>query len=278
MNTPPPVSDRWRTAAALARDGWPILPLWPWEKVPHSLLAPHGLLDASTSLATIDRWAWAAPNGNYGVRCGGDRGLLVVDVDGPEGSAALWKLERQHGALPATFTVATPGGSHRWYTYPEHLPNSAGKLGPNIDTRGEGGYVVGPGSQRRDGRYAIATSAPVAVLPEWIAEALRPPPPLARPAGESVLRRGTSRGYADAALDYEAAAVRQAPVGQRNHTLFKSAAAIGELVGAGLIEDWRAAQGLLSAATAAGLGDHEARATILSGLNRGAASPRQVAS
>ena len=64
--------------------------------------------------------------------------------------------------LPRTFTVRTPsGGLHLYFTAPDKsLGNTVGKLGRQIDTRGVGGYVVGPGSVCRTGYYTIVTRSP----------------------------------------------------------------------------------------------------------------------
>jgi hypothetical protein len=49
--------------------------------------------------------------------------------------------------------VITGGGGRQLYFRMPllELRNSAGKLGDNLDTRGEGGYVVAPGSNHASG-------------------------------------------------------------------------------------------------------------------------------
>lgn len=51
------------------------------------------------------------------------------------------------------------------------MRNSAGKLGPGLDVRGEGGYVVVPPS-RTEGVYEWLDKAPLA-QPVWLLECLR---------------------------------------------------------------------------------------------------------
>ena len=74
--------------------------------------------------------------------------------------------------------------------------------------------------------------------------------------------------------------MEQAPVGQRNHTLFKAAANLGELVGAGLLRDELAEAALTCAAEACGLTHDDGRqavaSTIASGIKRGRENPREV--
>jgi hypothetical protein len=86
--------------------------------------------------------------------------------------------------------------------------------------------------------------------------------------------------YVEAALRRECAAVANAPRGERNSTLNRSAFSLGQLVGGGVIERSRVECNLFAAAQACGYvandGAAAARATIRSGLDRGELKPRQV--
>jgi hypothetical protein len=94
-----------------------------------------------------------------GVPTGPRSGFWVLDVDvdqarGNDGRASLAELEAEHGKLPQTVSTRTPrGGLHLLFRWSPHdsLRNSAGKLGPGLDVRGDGGYVIMPPSQRADG-------------------------------------------------------------------------------------------------------------------------------
>lgn len=100
-----------------------------------------------------------------------------------------------------------------------------------------------------------------------------------RPTGARAAGRTSSGGlrpYVAAALKNELQAVENAPEGERNHTLNKAAHALGQLVGAGELDEARAVAELVSAATNAGLPEVEARRTIASGLKSGKQKPRQV--
>ncbi len=49
--------------------------------------------------------------------------------------------------LPPTVEVITARGRHIYFKWPqEPMRNSAGKIGPHIDVRGDGGYVLSPPS------------------------------------------------------------------------------------------------------------------------------------
>ena len=122
------------------------------------------------------RWPYA----NVGIPTGEVNGIFVVEVDtvaghGVDGLATLGKLP----PLPPTLTAQSPSGSqHFYFQYPTGLDirNSANLLGRGIDVRGEGGMVVAPPSQRKDGDYIWLNTLPVAEAPEWLLDALTPAP------------------------------------------------------------------------------------------------------
>jgi len=153
--------------------GWPVFPLVPREKIP---LFPkreggHGVKDATTDVEQVRAWWTSHPDANIGLATGGEGNLYVVDIDGAEGEAAL----ARYGDLPAAPESHTGKGRHLFFTLPGGR-NSAGKLGPKIDTRGEGGYVVAPPSVHPNGhRYRWATPpnrANIVPLPEVMAQQL----------------------------------------------------------------------------------------------------------
>lgn len=104
--------------------------------------------------------------GAFGIDCG-KSGLLVLDVDvknGKDGRESLKGLPD----LPPTYTVQTKsGGLHYYFTGTGR--NTAGTIGTGLDSRGEGGFVVSYSE--------VIDPSPIAPLPEWLTEALRPAPP-----------------------------------------------------------------------------------------------------
>jgi hypothetical protein len=281
------------SALAAADAGWHVFPCAADSKRP-------ALRENWQDLATIDRariraW-WARQPYNVGIACG-PSGLVVIDLDvapdrregsddrgldGPaSGADALQRLCRAHGQrYPAdTYTVDTPsGGSHLYFTAPQApVRNSAGRLGPLIDVRADGGYVVGDGSLIDGRRYAARGDfLPLALpLPAWLARLLTEPPALpeiTRPL--PVLDLAQGRAYALAAFREETRRVAEARVGTRNDTLNRAAFSLGQLVAAGLIPPLPVMTGLADAAARAGLPADEARRTIRSGLAAGARKPR----
>lgn len=250
------------------RDKRPLLDGWPEA--------------ATTDAAQIADWFSDWPDAQVGLVTGE---VIVLDVDGPEGEAAIAKLEAEGEPLPATLEAHTGRGRHLYFRAPKgsELRNSAGKLGPKLDVRGRGGYVIAPPSRHAEtGKpYAWADpSQPLAVLPEWVAAKLEKP----KATGEVVpLRPSSSSGpserdyaYGQAALESEAQNVRTAPEGQRNHTLNTAAYNLGQLVGSGHLAERDVRAELEAAAQAAGLPPGEIRDTLSSGLKAGAANPRSV--
>lgn len=133
-----------------------------------------------------DGLPWSRANG-FGIVCGPRSGVFVVDVDTQEGREYLAGLAEAHGFdLSRVPAVRTKKGRHYYFAYPEgaELRNSSRVIGPGIDTRGEGGFVVGPGSEHPDGGlYAWdgdepdpGDMAPFPELPSWILDAIESPP------------------------------------------------------------------------------------------------------
>lgn len=202
----------WALAYA-AQAGWPILPIWPSRadgacacgipdcgsagKHPLGRLVPHGVKDATTDPKTIAGWWRRYPQANIGIATGARSGVVVLDVDAHHGGgAAVERLERELGPLPPGPVVRTPnGGEHRYFRHPRDgapVPCSVGALGPGLDVRADGGYVLCPPSRvrRRDGMigaYVWEVSPDVVPLPElpptWLAAMRRQGVGPSRPLG-----------------------------------------------------------------------------------------------
>lgn len=254
-------------AEAASGAGFWVFPLRPQSKKP--------LIAGWQKLATKDakklRRLWAdCPNANIGVATGEQAGLFVLDVDGEDGRRSLKALEDQHARLPRTFVVRTPRGSHYYFRIDEPVRNSVSKLGPGLDGRGDGGYVVGAGSINDHGeRYRYAKGRgpdeiPMAKIPVWLRALLNEPFEEMHSPG-SVPPSGRGQAYAAAALRDEADAVRGARKGKRNDQLNRAAFAMGQLIAEGAISSAEVEAALTSAGETAGLELTEIRATLLSG-------------
>ena len=278
-----------RSALALAARGWLVFPCVPGGKRP--ALRGNWQDLASADQDQVRAWWGRAPY-NIGIACG-PSGLVVIDLDIPHepesrepafapasGTDALAALCDRHGQpypLP-TYAVDTPsGGCHLYYAAPAgRTRNSAGRLGPLIDVRADGGYVIGHASRTGDRAYRARDERPPVPLPGWISGLLHndaPPPATPLPAPFPCGAHGTA--YAMAALREEARLVATALPGTRNDTLNRAAFSLGQLVAAGLLPPLAVSTALASAAERAGLPADEARRTIRSGTTAGARHPRK---
>jgi hypothetical protein len=275
-------------ALAAADLGWHVFPCAPGSKRP-------ALKDNWQDLATTDpdriRAWWARQDYNIGIACG-PSGLVVIDLDlgsGPvSGAVRLELLCRAHGQRypGGTYTVDTPsGGCHLYFTAPAApVRNSAGRAGPLIDIRADGGYVVGAGSRIGERGYVargdfLALTLP---FPAWIARLLGEDPADRAPGPRPPFPDGTAfpagpagRAYALAAFREETRRVAAARPGTRNDTLNRAAFSLGQLVAARLLPPLPVMTALADAAACAGLPDDEARRTIRSGMAAGARKPRE---
>jgi hypothetical protein len=163
------MTDVYSAARQYATQGIPVFPCQPRGKEP---AVPGGLNRATTDLRVIESWWRSAPDLNIGVPTGSVSGFFVVDVDGDDGEATIRKLEAEHGHLPETIEVITGDGRHCYFRLSEHEPirNSASRVGPGIDIRGEGGYVLAPPSVHPSGRryeWGVDSADNFADAPDW---------------------------------------------------------------------------------------------------------------
>lgn len=173
-NTSTEPSRALKKALRFARRGWPVFPLR--GKRPRVATGFHA---ATTDEDQIREWWRNWPDAGVGIPTGEASRLVVIDLD-EGGDKAFARLEQQHGDLPRTRRVETGGGGeHLYFLYPsgDLIRNSAGRIGPGIDVRGEGGYIVAPPSQhpRTGKRYRLIDKSPPAPLPDWLLDLLRDP-------------------------------------------------------------------------------------------------------
>jgi putative DNA primase/helicase len=147
-------------ALAYAGRGVPVFPCEPGAKRP---LTRNGHWDATTETQVVRQWWQRWPSANVGVPTGKKSGVVVLDVDVDDGGLeSLAKLEYAVAPAPKTARARTGGGGiHIFFRYPRgtEIRNSAGLLGPGLDVRGEGGYVVVPPSRTQRSYQWVDSSA-----------------------------------------------------------------------------------------------------------------------
>lgn len=263
-------------ALALARGGWPVLPVhWTIDGPNCSCRRPgcdrpgkhpltgHGLKDATVDPDRIRAWWDRWPAANLAVTTGAP-GPDVLDVDvRPDGDgwAAYERLRRAGLLAGATARVRTPSGGLHLY-YPGSDQGNGSIQAAHVDFRGRGGYVLVPPSvvttQHYAGGYELLEHRGQGRHLDWqrVRDLLAPrrPQPTALPTGNQPVGLGAlARWVAD-----------QQP-GNRNQGLFWAAC---RAVEAG----YRDLSELVTAAETAGLSRIEAERTAASATRTGVAS------
>jgi hypothetical protein len=283
-------------ARDLAERGWHVFPITPGAKKPPVI--DRWETRATTDPDQINYW-WRHTAFSIGIATG-PSGLVVIDLDTLKysehaqdrwailginsGAGVLRALARQHGAaVTPTYAATTPsGGWHLYYTTPPGiaLRNTHNMIGWKIDTRAHGGYVIAPGCPVPPGGYELFDDRDPVQLPTWLHQALIPTPcpVLSAPA---VPAATNPTGYTLAAVRGEAQRVRTAPPGQHNAVLCRAAYALGQLIGAGLLDPETARAELTTAAGALIGADcdctpREVARVITAGLTAGARNPRRA--
>jgi hypothetical protein len=274
--------------AALSYAGKKI-PVFPCSMQDKRPLTGHGFRDATTDRKIVRGWWSRWPDALIGVPTGPASGIFVLDVDrghdnGADGFETLATLEAANAPLPETKRTRTPsGGLHYLFRYPAgvKLGNTAGKLGPGLDTRGEGGYAIFPPGKTVKGEYAFENpQTPLADVPNWFLSLLTPAPKAAREALPQPPQTGEMPAYVRAAIDGEVEQLATSPPGTRNDVLNRAAFSLGGWVAGGFLPESEAETLLYDAATTCGLvgddGESSVLKTIRSGVSKGKDNPRSV--
>ena len=144
-------SDLLDAALRYAALGWEVFPLAARSKVPKK--GSRGLLDATSDPDTVRDWWSKDPQANIGLNVGRS-GLVCVDVDPRHGGDATWSgLVSKLGEDVSRTVSSATGGGGRHFLYRRNgkpVRSVDGALGPGVDTKSEGGYIVLPPSIHPD--------------------------------------------------------------------------------------------------------------------------------
>ena len=159
-----------RFALRYARQGFEVFPLAPDSKKPTK--GSHGLSDATSDTAQVEEWRREFPCANIGLRTGPGSGICAVDLDPLKGGFETERLLRSEGKTwPETPLQRTrSGGRHIILQYHPLLVTGSNRLGPGIDFRGAGGYIVAAPSVVEGKRYSWLCWPPAgpAPVPAWL--------------------------------------------------------------------------------------------------------------
>lgn len=88
---------------------------------------------------------------------------------GTNGFHTLLGLELEGKDLPRTRTHGSPsGGEHIILSVEASVRQGTNVLGPKVDVRSRGGYIVAPGSTIDGKAYTVQNDAPIAPAPQWV--------------------------------------------------------------------------------------------------------------
>lgn len=269
----PALADIWAIPVA---KGFSVFPLKPNRKNPTGPWKQWQTEHAAPEL--VAHWAGNQAL-NVGIATGALSGCIVIDLDNDDAVARAYAR-----GLPDTLTARTPRGLHVYLRHPGGRIRNAASIEPGIDLRGDGGFVVAPGSRfvptpdeaadgKREGGYAwIDASVPLADAPDWTYAAHRSERG-DRTASEAAAYRGPS-AYGAAALDRELATLTDAPHGKRNEQINASAFAIGQLVAGGWLDELPTLEALELAVEKVGSDPAKDHDTLERAFAAGMAAPR----
>ena len=137
---------------------------------------------------------WFGPGGAFasygvGVITGAVSNIFVLDADegpGKQGADTLLNLQTLNGDLSFTVQARTGGGGrHMIYRHPRDVWVTTGRnvLGPGLDVRGDGGFIVASPSLHESGAFYLWDEAahprttPIAAAPPWVVEMASGEPP-----------------------------------------------------------------------------------------------------
>ncbi len=255
------------------------LPVFPCDEHKRPMTA-HGFRDATRDPETIRRtFARAAM---IGIPTGEASGFFVLDLDCKNCAQGLEWLAAHEARLPQTRRHRTrSGGVHLLFAMPggRTIRNSASRVGPGVDVRGSGGYIIAPPS---DG-YDVVDHAIIAEAPGWLLDLIDPPAAQSQPVAprppSPPRQSGDGTRYGLQALDNECQAILSAADGGKHDALNRAAFSIGGLVAAGELAEGPALHALASAL--AGIASRcedypAAQKTLGAAFRAGMAKPREA--
>lgn len=211
-------------AAALhyAVHGMSVFPLVPRGKKPLNA-GGRGYLDASADPRQAEAWWSLTPDANIGL-VPGLSGLVIIDIDGPEGEEHARRFGLHGTKTLSVRTGRAECGQHLYFRHPG-FPVSNRSLAPHLDVRGDRGYVLVPPSVHPTGRrYEWNGETEIAPLPRAVLDALRGCPEPDLEPTEWHAPSSVDRAVLGYRIGRYLATVGNCTEGSRNSTAFRVAA------------------------------------------------------
>jgi hypothetical protein len=255
--------------------GWATFPLAIGKKVP--IAGSNGFKSASTDPRLVATRSAQHPSANIAIATGRASGLIVIDIDPRNGGdRTLERLARRSKRFPETVEAITcQGGRHLYYAYDAAVQSGKNTLGPGIDVKADGGYVVAPPSfWSTNGQFYRWLRAPRATalvpVPDWIVDALRPRSK-PKPRKLRLPSAGEFTDYRRQALaELKQMAVHMARLADGRHRApFRLACRIGKYQRHGLLSKAEIAQAFLKACAMNGALAKYTSADLLCQINNG---------
>jgi len=196
------------TALSYRRQGFSVIPIKAKDKRP--LVQWETYQTEPASEETLRHWFEPSGNANVGLVTGAVSDCIVVDLDSQEARDKLKSLLGDHD-LSAVPRSRTGKGWQLFFKHPGvSIPNRTGVF-PNVDIRGDGGYVVAPPSIHPNGKeykWEVPLNGHLPELPGKLLALIQAP-------------SHNEQGYRER-FD-TAKALAGVPEGQRDATVFKLA-------------------------------------------------------
>jgi hypothetical protein len=226
-------------------------------------LTPHGFWDAATD-ETIVRAFWERwPNALVGAVA---KQFCAIDLDLQHTEARAW-LDRHRDKIPVTRTHRTQrGGLHFIFKPHPGVGCTVSAIAPGVDTRGQAkGYLIWWPAHG----FEVLHGEAIAVVPEWIATALRPATP--EPVATATSLKRPSDTFVTAKLAGIIGRAAWAQEGERNSVTFWCGCRLAEMVRDQMIGREEAMALLIEAAARSGLPQREILKTARSAFRSVAA-------
>lgn len=212
----------------------------------------------------------------WGVPCGPDNDILVLDVDVKENNGFEY-IKNNQLQIPDTFTQDTlSGGRHYIFKYPKDGSEYGQKVGlfgkkakSGLDVRGARGWIAWYGKNLNNKQILEA--------PTWLIDAVKKNEPVEPTVNGTLLN--LSEPVAKAMLDASLELIRNAPENEGNAVLNTESFKVGQMVACGAF-DRKFAENILFQAARERVNskgerrpEYECKATIESGLDGGIKNP-----